>query len=249
MRALDCWPYSRDLQHSWHLSTGLAVKSTNTSAMPVSNPVMNVVVNGPWTARAQKVDDSAGLSDAELVALLLRHPSTAAAKLHDRYAPIVNRLVWRLLGADADHDDLVQQVFCKVIEHVGRLRDPSRLAAWIQRTTVNTVYEELRRREVRRLFLRERARAEFHPDLTRDTEIRDLLLCAQTLLARLPAKDRIVFVLHFVEGYRLREVADLCGFSLRTAKRRLGAVNSRFRKLAAEHPEFSKLFGYDKEEA
>jgi len=217
--------------------------------MPESKPVTNVVVNGPWTARARKLDVPVGLSDAELVALLLRDPSTAAAKLHDRYAPIVNRLVWRLLGADADHDDLVQQVFCKVIEHAERLRDPSCLGAWVQRTTVNTVYEELRRREVRRLFLRERARAEFHPDLTRDTEIRDLLLCAQTLLARLPAKDRIVFVLHFVEGYSLREVADLCGFSLRTAKRRLGAVNSRFRKLAAEHPEFSKLFGYNKEEA
>lgn len=217
--------------------------------MPESNPVTNVVVNGPWTARARKLDDPAGLSDTELIALLIRDPSTAAATLHDRYAPLVNRLIWHLLGADADHDDLVQQVFCKVIEHAGRVRDPSRLSVWIQRTTVNTVYEELRRRQVRRVFLRERTQAEFHPDLTRDTEIRDLLLCAVTLLGRLPAKDRIVFVLHFVEGYRLREVADLCGISLRTAKRRLGAVNSRFRKLAAEHPEFSKLFGYDKEEA
>jgi RNA polymerase sigma-70 factor (ECF subfamily) len=216
--------------------------------MPESNPVTNVVVSGPWTARARKLDVPVGLSDAELVALLLRDPSANAGKLHDRYAPIVNRLVWRLLGADADHDDLVQQVFCKIIEHAGRLRDPSRLGVWVQRTTVNTVYEELRRREVRRLFLRERTQAELHPDLTRDTEIRDLLLCALTLLGRLPAKERIVFVLHFVEGYRLREVADLCGISLRTAKRRLGAVNGRFRKLAAEHPEYSKLFGYDKEE-
>jgi RNA polymerase sigma-70 factor (ECF subfamily) len=210
---------------------------------------MNVVVSGPWAASAHKAEAPTGLGDADLVALLLRDPSTAAAKFYDRFAPIVNRLVWHLLGADADHDDLVQQVFCKVIEHGGKLRDPSRLGAWVQRTTVNTVYEELRRREVRRLFLRERTQAEFHPDLTRDSEIRDLLLCAQTLLGQLPVKDRIVFVLHFVEGYKLREVADLCGFSLRTAKRRLGAVNSRFRELAAEHPEFSKLFGYDKEEA
>ena len=229
---------------------GLAVNQlTNTSAMPESNPVKNVVVDGPWAALAHKAEVAPGLSDSDLIALLLRAPSTGAAKLHDRYAPIVNRLVWRLLGADADHDDLVQQVFCKVIENTGRLRDPSCLDIWVQRTTVNTVYEELRRRKVRRLFLRESALTEFHPDLTRDSEIRDLLLCAQTLLDRLPAKDRIVFILHFVEGYRLREVADLCGISLRTAKRRLSAANGRFRKLAAEHPEFSTLFGCDKEEA
>jgi len=217
--------------------------------MPESNPEKNVVVSGPWVERAHNVDVAAGLGDADLVALLLREPSSAAAKLYDRYASLVNRLVWRLLGADADHDDLVQQVFCKVIEHVGKLRDPSRLGAWVQRTTVNTVYEELRRRKIRRLFLRERTRAELHPDLTRDAEIRDLLLCAQTLLGRLPAKERIVFVLHFVEGYSLADVADLCGFSLRTAKRRLGAANDRFRKLTAEHPEYRRLFGYDKEEA
>jgi RNA polymerase sigma-70 factor, ECF subfamily len=217
--------------------------------MPESKALRNVVVNGPWTARPHMLDASVELSDAELVALLLRDGSAAAARLHDRYEPIVNRLVWRLLGADADHDDLVQQVFCKIVEHAAKLRDPSRLGAWVQKTTVNTVYEELRRREVRRLFLRDRTQAEFHPDLTRDSEIRDLLLCAQALVGRLPAQDRIVFVLYFVEGHTLDEVASLCGFSLRTAKRRLSAVNRRFRKLVAEHPEFSRLFGYDTEEA
>jgi len=217
--------------------------------MPVSNHEKNVVVSGPWADRARSVEVPAGFGDADLVALLLRDPTNGTSRLYDRYAPIVNRLVWRLLGADAEHDDLVQQVFCKVIEHVGRLRDPSCLGAWVKRTTVNTVYEELRRRKIRRLFLRERTRAELHPDLTRDAEIRDLLLCAQTLLGRLPAKERIVFVLHLVEGYSLAEIADLCGFSLRTSKRRLGAANDRFRKLTAEHPEYSKLFGYDKEEA
>jgi RNA polymerase sigma factor (sigma-70 family) len=209
--------------------------------MPESNSLRSVVVNGPWGAVAPKSDRSDELSDSELVALLKSNASRAAGTLHDRYAPVVNRLVWRLLGADAEHDDIVQQVFCKVIEHVKGLRDPSRLGAWVQRTTVNTVYEELRRRSVRRLFLREQIETEFHPDLTRDSEIRDFLLCAQKLIARLPAQDRIVFVLHFVEGYTLEEVANLCGFSLRTAKRRLSAVNTRMRKVAAEVPEFSSL--------
>lgn len=209
--------------------------------MPESNSLRSVVVNGPWGAVPPKPGPFDELSDSELVALLKSNASRAAGALHDRYAPVVNRLVWRLLGADAEHDDIVQHVFCKVIEHAKGLRDPSRLGAWVQKTTVNTVYEELRRRSVRRLFLREQVETDFHPDLTRDSEIRDFLLCAQKLVARLPAQDRIVFVLHFVEGYTLEEVANLCGFSLRTAKRRLSAVNTRTRKLAAEVPEFASL--------
>ncbi len=209
--------------------------------MSDSNVLRNVVVNGPWGAPARKSGIPEELSDAELVALLRTDVSAAAGALHDRYAHVVNRLVWRLLGADAEHDDIVQQVFCKVIEHARGLRDPSRLGAWVQKTTVNTVYEELRRRSVRRLFQREHTEVEFHPDLTRDSEIRDFLLCAQKLVARLRAQDRIVFVLHFVEGHTLEEVARLCGFSLRTAKRRLNVVNTRLRKLAAEVPEFSSL--------
>lgn len=216
--------------------------------MPESNSLRNVVVNGPWGARAPKSAVTGELSDSELVALLRTDVSAAAGALHDRYAPVVNRLVWRLLGADAEHDDIVQQVFCKVIEHAKALRDPSRLGAWVQKTTVNTVYEELRRRAVRRLFLREHTETVFHPDVTRDSEIRDVLVCAQKLIAHLRAQDRIVFVLHFVEGYTLEEVARLCGFSLRTAKRRLSVVNTRLRKLAAEVPEFSRLLRNPTEE-
>lgn len=218
-------------------------------SVPESNVLRNVVVNGPWGAQARKPTASSELSDAELVARLRTDVSAAAGALHDRYAPVVNRLVWRLLGADPEHDDIVQQVFCKVIEHARGLRDPSRLGVWVQKTTVNTVYEELRRRAVRRLFAREHTEVEFHPDLTRDAEIRDFLVCAQKLVARLRAQDRVVFVLHCVEGYTLEEVASLCGFSLRTAKRRLSVVNTRLRKLAAELPEFSRLFNNHTEEA
>jgi RNA polymerase sigma-70 factor (ECF subfamily) len=207
----------------------------------------NVVVSGPWARRSSTPDAGVDLTDAELVALLQHDLQRGAAKIHDRFAPTVNRLVWRLLGADSDHDDLVQMVFCKIVQHATKLRDPARLGSWVTTTTINTVYEELRKREIRRLFLRQRFDVPFHPDLTHDVEIRDLLLRARVLINGLAPKDRIVFVLHFVDGHTLQEVADFCGYSLRTAKRRLGSVNRRFRKLAVKHPELSQLFGDDTE--
>ncbi len=180
--------------------------------------------------------------DEATLALKLREdPARAMPDLYARYAAEVNRLVWRLLGADPDHNDIVQQVFCKVLLHGQGLRDAARLGAWVQSITVNTVYEELRRRDVRRLFQRDASSVEFHPDLVRDVETRDLLLRAKHVLERLPAKERIVFLLHFVEGRPLAEVADLCGYSHATAKRRLGAATRRFEALIAKNKDLVAL--------
>lgn len=186
--------------------------------------------------------------DEELARQLLEDPVGAAKRVHARFASDVNRLVWRLLGSDPDHNDIVQQVFFKVMMNGRRLRDPSRLGAWVQSITVNTVYEELRRRDVRRIFARDWYPIEFHHDLVRDVEARDLLKRARSVIEKLPAKERIVFMLHFVEERPLYEVADLCGYSLATAKRRLGAANRRFQSLITNNPDLVRLLRQKAEE-
>ncbi len=191
---------------------------------------------------ASDAESEAARRDEELAARLREDPTAAMAELHARFAGDVNRLVWRLLGADPDHNDIVQQVFCKIMLNGHRLRELTRLGGWVQSITVNTVYEELRRRDVRRVFQRDANDVSFHPDLVRDVEVRDLLLRAKRIIDKLPAKERIVFVLHFVEERPLPEVAELCEYSLATAKRRLNAANKRFAALAGKNSDLLKLF-------
>jgi len=181
------------------------------------------------------------LADAELLAHLRRDPNTAAPLVYARFKADVNRLVWRLLGADPDHHDLVQQVFIKVFRNCQRLREPEKFGAWVQSIAMNSVYEELRRREVRRLFLRDTQSSELYPSLVHDVEVRDQLRRSKAILEKLPAKERIVFLLHFLEERSLVEIAETCGYSLATAKRRLAAANRRFEALIARHPEFVRM--------
>ena len=178
----------------------------------------------------------------ELLEWPKRHTVRDAGRLHEQFAQSVNRLVWQLLGVDTDHRDIVQQVFCKLLLHSATLRDPERLSGWVQTVTVNTVYEELRKREVRRMFLRERAPAPFYADLSHDVEARDLLRHALRAVNRLSSKERVVFVLHFMEGWTLSEVAEHGGYSLATAKRRLSAAKRRFRREVAQHPDLLRRF-------
>lgn len=182
-----------------------------------------------------------GRADAELFIYLRRDPSAAAPLVYARFKEDVNRLVWRLLGADPDHHDLVQLVFIKVFRNCQRLREPEKFGAWVQSITVNSVYEELRRREVRRLFLREAQPSEIYPSLVHDVEVRDQLQRSKAILEKLPAKERIVFLLHFLEERSLVEIAETCGYSLATAKRRLAAANRRFESLVGRNPEFMRM--------
>jgi len=188
-------------------------------------------------------------ADARLAALLRDDPQAAASAVYDRFQADVNRWVWRLMGADPDHSDVVQQVFVRVIRSAKRLRDVDRLAAWVHAIAANTVYGELRRREIRRLFVRDQASASVHADLVRDVEVRDLLLRAKSIIDKIPAKQRIVFVLHVVEGRTLSEVAEICGYSSATAKRRFGAANARFQMLLSRDPELSRILAKHTEDS
>jgi RNA polymerase sigma factor (sigma-70 family) len=168
--------------------------------------------------------------NATLVSHVIEDPERGFTLLYDRYAREVNRLVYRLLGYDADHDDFVQQVFLQLIQSIAKLRAPERLNFWVRSITVNVVRSELRKRSVRRAFLRWAPRDEDTGDLSNDVEVSEFMSVSNLVLERLPAQERIVFLLYYLEERSLPEIAELCGFSTMTAKRRLASARDKFRK-------------------
>jgi RNA polymerase sigma-70 factor, ECF subfamily len=161
------------------------------------------------------MDETAMLESAQ------RGDARSCAALYDRVAPEVNRLVWRLLGADQDHRDLVQQVFCNVFEGLGAVRSSDRLRPWVRTVTVNTVRSELRRRKVRRFWGFLSDRQDEHAGSSTSPDDRQLLAKVYATLETLDTAEHIAFVLHYVEENSLAEVAQLTGASTSTVKRRL----------------------------
>ncbi len=164
------------------------------------------------------------------------HPRTGAL-LFDRYEATVNRLVWRVLGADDAHDDIVHQVFVALLAGVRKVRDAAGLDGWVIVVTVNTVRSEIRRRRIRRLWLRSEPEAiDLAEAPAPSHEARELLRRTYAVLAHLPADERIAFTLRFIDEQPLTAVAEACGCSLATIKRRLTAARARFRRLADRDP-------------
>lgn len=144
--------------------------------------------------------------------------------LFERYAGYVARVAARMLGRDdADVDDVVQEVFFTTLPRLHRIHSAAAARPWLMTVTVRTVHRLLRRRKWRRLLLGERHVAEL-PATGVTAEQRALLARIYRTLDRIEPNCRIAWILRYVEGERLDDVADACGCSLATAKRRIAAA-------------------------
>jgi len=176
-----------------------------------------------------------GYSDWDIVKGLLARDPGAATALYDRFADRVNRLVWRLLGADQEHDDVVQQVFAHALSGISKLRDPDSLGSWIVGITVHTVRRELRGRKMRRIFQLVPGTLEM-PQPEPGVGQGELSPRVFSIIEKMKISERIIFALRFIEGCSLSECASAYGSSLATVKRRLSKARRKFIRLAWRDP-------------
>ena len=176
-----------------------------------------------------------------LIELAANDPHRGIALLFDRFGVQVNALVRRLLGSHPDHDDVVQSAFCAMMDSLQQVREPEKLDAWVRAVTVNAVLQELRKQRFRRGLLSRLPRGRTRLDFVQDVETRALLRRAQQLLDAMPAIERMIFLLHHAEALTSQQVADTCGYSLATVKRKLARARARFYRLAALDPDLKRL--------
>jgi RNA polymerase sigma-70 factor (ECF subfamily) len=180
------------------------------------------------------------LSNGEILRGLGAGDAVAAEAFYERFGDAVDRRVWRLLGADQEHDDVVQQVFENALSSLRGLRDPESLGDWLAGVTVNTVRRELRRRKARRILMLVRevpdvAAARGGPE--EGTNARRFYAALDSM----PTLDRIVFALRFVDGNTLEDTARMAGCSLSTANRRVARARRKFLAEADRDPILASL--------
>jgi RNA polymerase sigma factor (sigma-70 family) len=81
---------------------------------------------------------------SDLVARAAAGDTVAFGGLVRRYDPLV-RATARRCGAGADAEDLAQETWMRLMQHLGGLREPAALPAWLCRTVRNLCYSRGRR--------------------------------------------------------------------------------------------------------
>ena len=129
-----------------------------------------------------------------------------------KYSDTLYKVCIVILCNEQDAQDAIQDTFCRYLEKKPEFRDEEHEKAWLIRVATNIC------RDMIRFRLR-------HPKVDID-EIENTLVAPEqkeTLkeLFALPVKQKTVIYLHYVEGYQIKEIADILGITEGAVKTRL----------------------------
>src|SRR5258708_29673471 len=153
-------------------------------------------------------------------------PSDDLEAVFRRHSGYVASVALRLLGRDAEVDDVVQEVFVVAMRGLRNLREPMAIKGWLATVAVRVARRKLRRRKFRSLLGLE-ADPDYANVVVAASQEKALLIArAYRILDELPVNEKIAWMLRHVEGEALDDVAKICGCSLATAKRRIAAAQA-----------------------
>jgi RNA polymerase sigma-70 factor (ECF subfamily) len=180
-------------------------------------------------------DPSVGFArevEAMILARAQRGDMQAFADLYRGFGRACFQLALRILGQRQLAEDMVQEVFLKMMDTIRSYRGDAPFGAWLKRLTVNACIDQLRRQ---RHSAEDDAEAVFANTASGDAEPA-AIVDTGALLARLPPRARAVVVLHELEGYTHAELATLFRQSESYSKSVLARALKRLNTLVGAAP-------------
>ena len=180
-------------------------------------------------------DPAAGFArevEAMILARAQRGDMQAFAELYRYFGRACFQLALRILGQRQHAEDMVHEIFLKMMDTIKSYRGDAPFGAWLKRLTVNACIDQLRRT---RHPAEDDAELAFATAQSADAEAADIVDTG-ALLARLPPRARAVVVLHELEGYTHTELAGLFQQSESYSKSVLARALKRLNCLVSATP-------------
>jgi RNA polymerase sigma-70 factor (ECF subfamily) len=161
------------------------------------------------------------------VALAAGGDPSAFERVYRAHVGKIHSLTRRMLGSH-EADEVTQDIFVRTWQKLGQFRGESAFGTWLHRLAINVVIEK------RRSFAIQRERMSDDPavlDLATVAPARaDLTVDFEHAIEQLPPGAREIFVLHDIEGYKHREIAERLEIATGTSKRQLHRARMLMRK-------------------
>ena len=183
-----------------------------------------VSMTGPDSAETQ-----ASMSETDLVREAQAGSADAFERLYRKHGRRVYAVCLRMVSDPGRAEELMQDAFVRAWSAIGSFQHRSAFGTWLHRLTVNVVLSDMRA-EKRRLS-RELLPGELD-EFEREVggAMPETRVDLERAIAALPSGAKEVLILHDIEGYRYREIAELVGVAEGTVKSQL----SRARRLVRE---------------
>ena len=165
------------------------------------------------------------LTDVALIGRFLGGNEAAFRELYLRHTPRLRMIVQRLLGQTrrAELDDVVQETWLAACRGIHRYAGDSKFSSWLTTIGIRAAYSRFARSGETDTALLDELPA---PSGAAPGSVIDL----ERALSRLPDHQRVVVVLHDVEGFTHEEIARQLGIATGTAKATLSRARATLRR-------------------
>lgn len=184
--------------------------------------------------------------DAALVARLQAGDQMAYAQLVEEHAAKIYRLALRMMGNEADAEDILQETFLSAFRSIHRFEERSSLSTWLYRIASNAALMRLRRKEPVQISVDEPVEQEDGDLMPRQffdfcclpeesflrEEAVDVMFRA---VEDLPPTLRSVFVLRDIEGLSTEDTAQALDLSISAVKSRLMRARLKLREELSQY--------------
>jgi RNA polymerase sigma-70 factor (ECF subfamily) len=171
-----------------------------------------------------------GWSDVQLVTLARESRGEALEVMYGAYKSRIYTFLLRLLSDPESADDLTQDVFTKAYVALGSLTNEHRVLPWLYRIANNAAIDHIRRRRrftwLRVGKLTGTGEEPLMPDVHGQVPERDQV---RAVLATLPAEQATAMLLHSLEGYSYKEIAEIQGCTMTAVRSRIARGRAAFR--------------------
>ena len=176
--------------------------------------------------------DLTSLPDADVVALAQQGRDRAFRELVRRYERPVFSLIYRMVRDREASEDLAQDSFVKVLNHLDRYRPEFKFSSWIFKIANNVAIDYLRKRQLdtvsmdgspHALTAAEAEASSFDVVAQQESaldelEAREIGTAIERAIARLRPEYRACIVLRHIEGRSYEEIATTLDLPLGTVK-------------------------------
>jgi RNA polymerase sigma-70 factor (ECF subfamily) len=177
------------------------------------------------------LDDGTGLAEG-----CRRGDIAAYERLYCVQGARMKSLAFNMLGNRSDAEDAVQEAFLKIHRKADQFKGESEFATWVYRVLINACRDLMRRRRKHAIVSElpsPDAVAALNPEESRNHALR---LTLESSLRKLSERERTVFLLFEVEGFRHCEIAGILEIPEGTSRHLLFEARKALQKSLSRSP-------------
>jgi len=170
--------------------------------------------------------------DKELIALCRKGDQLAIRKLVEKHQRQVRATVVGMLGETAEAEDVAQEVFIRFFNALSNFKGDAKPSTYLTRIAVNLSLNEIKRQQRKNrwlVFFQKEEKINQIEDKTANPDRQDTKELVHRALQLLEPEFRSVIVLRMLDGYSVKETAEILKLPNGTVASRLARGQNKLK--------------------